>query len=160
MKATTHVYVCEYICITRKKFYGMCSLTIIHFDIFYSIQFLSFFFFNMKTMKVFTWLPNHVATNSLKNRDWEHTVPVLNNILCRTESKRLVQAKWITFIDFMKWHHLSHLNVLQMRLLLFTRWGIERFPFHHESPFVPFEFCTRWVHHPFEKLNEIKFYPF
>ena len=32
-----------------------------------------------------------------------------------------------------------------------------KFPFHHMCPFVPSEFCVRWVL-PIRKLNEIKFY--
>lgn len=81
-----------------------------------------------KNTKVFTCLPNHVATNSLKNRAWEHTVPILINILCITESKRFVQAWWITFIDFIKWNHLCRLNFSKRRLSsLNMRWCADRF---------------------------------
>lgn len=127
----------EYTWITRKNVY---SVFLSQHILIVSIQFS--LFFNTKSIKVFTWLPNHFVTNSLKNRDREHTVPILVNILCRTESKKLVQARRITFINFIKWDHLSHLNLHKMRLSLSVTWGA--------CPFVSFEFFTRWVRCPFK----------
>lgn len=128
----------------EKNFYRTCSLITTHCDGFYQF----FFFLNTKTTKVFTCFPHHVATNSLKNRAWEHTVPILINILCIIESKRFVQAKWITFIDFIKWNHLCHLNFPKRGRHCYL-WGRVQTG-SYVCPFVLFKLCTSWVHHPFE----------
>lgn len=103
-----------------------------------------------KTPKVFTCLPNHAATNSLKNRDWERTVPILINILCITESKKACSGKMSNIYRFHKVKSFCRLNFLKRRLsLLSMRWGADRFSWK-VCPFVPIKLWTRWVHCPFE----------
>lgn len=148
LRPSTCVRMREHTCIKQERnFIKECSLIITHFDIFYSVQL--FFFCTHRSQKSLQDSLIILQPTAWKT-DREHTVPILANILCRTVSKKACSDKMNNIYWFHKiWSSISP-NLLEMRLPLPVKWEVEKFPFHHMCPFVPSEFCVRWVYCPFE----------